>query len=68
MILKIYKNTLSTLLVYIFGSGCIYTPTCSEYATVAIGKYGLIKGSFLGLKRFLRCNSFTQHDFFDPVR
>ncbi|MBS1720387.1 MAG: membrane protein insertion efficiency factor YidD [Armatimonadetes bacterium] len=34
---------------------CRFTPTCSQYTLEAIEKYGLIKGSWLGLKRILRC-------------
>ncbi|MBU2509170.1 membrane protein insertion efficiency factor YidD, partial [Patescibacteria group bacterium] len=35
---------------------CKYTPTCSEYTYQAIGKHGLLKGSWIGFKRILRCN------------
>ena len=46
---------------------CRFTPTCSTYAMEAIEKYGAIKGGFLALKRFLRCNPFYKGDFIDPV-
>ena len=37
---------------------CRFRPTCSEYTAQALEKYGVMKGSFLGLKRILRCNPF----------
>ena len=40
--------------------GCRYTPTCSEYARIALKKHGIIQGSLLGIKRFLRCNPFFE--------
>ena len=46
---------------------CRFTPTCSAYAIQAIEKYGSIKGSWLALKRFLRCHPFYKGDFYDPV-
>lgn len=39
---------------------CKYYPTCSEYAIQAIDKYGIIKGTFLGIKRILKCNPFSK--------
>jgi len=45
---------------------CIYHPTCSEYTYQAIDKYGVIKGSWIGLKRIGRCTPFHKGGF-DPV-
>ena len=48
------------------GCNCKFYPTCSEYTKQAIEKYGCLKGSFLGLKRILRCNPFSKGGY-DPV-
>ena len=48
-------------------ASCRFEPTCSQYAYEAITRYGAIKGGFLALRRFLRCNPFSKHDYFDPV-
>ena len=34
---------------------CRFVPTCSQYAIEAITKHGPFKGSWLALKRVLRC-------------
>ena len=45
---------------------CRSYPTCSEYARLAIEKYGAGRGSWLTLRRLLRCHPF--HDGgYDPV-
>ena len=46
---------------------CRFTPTCSAYAYEAINKYGALKGSWLALKRLLRCHPFYKGNYFDPV-
>ena len=46
---------------------CRFIPTCSQYAVQAIDKYGAAKGSWLALKRFLRCHPFYKGDMYDPV-
>ena len=45
---------------------CKYTPTCSNYAIEALETYGFIKGSYLSIKRILRCNPLSKGGF-DPV-
>lgn len=49
------------------GNNCKYYPSCSEYTKQAIEKYGTIKGSFLGLKRIIKCNPFSKGGY-DPLR
>ena len=45
---------------------CRFTPTCSQYALEALRKYGPIKGSWLTIKRILRCNPWGGSGY-DPV-
>ena len=45
---------------------CRFTPTCSQYAVEALRKYGPIKGSWLALKRLLRCHPWGGSGY-DPV-
>ena len=45
---------------------CRFVPTCSEYAVQAITKYGALKGSWLALRRLLRCHPFHKGGY-DPV-
>lgn len=35
---------------------CRFTPTCSEYTRQSIEKYGLIRGTWMGIKRISRCH------------
>ncbi len=43
-----------------FGGGCRFYPTCSEYTYLAVEKYGIAKGSWLGLKRISRCHPWNK--------
>ena len=45
---------------------CRFYPTCSEYTKQAILKYGLFKGSFMGLKRICKCHPLNGGGY-DPV-
>lgn len=46
---------------------CRFYPTCSEYAISAIKLHGPAKGSFMGIKRILRCHPFHPGGY-DPVK
>ena len=39
---------------------CRFYPSCSEYAYLAIKKYGVVKGLFKAIWRILRCNPFSK--------
>jgi uncharacterized protein len=62
LLVKFYQMAIRPLLP----NACRYTPSCSEYAMEAIHKYGGIKGSYLGIKRILRCHPWGGHGH-DPV-
>ena len=62
-LLRSYKRFLSPLLP----PACRFTPTCSEYALEAVQKYGALRGSFLALRRLLRCHPFHPGGY-DPVK
>lgn len=48
-------------------SACKYYPTCSNYAIEAISIHGSIKGTYLTIKRLLRCNPFNKKSGIDLV-
>ena len=39
---------------------CKYIPTCSNYAITVLEDFGAIKGSYLTIKRILKCNPFSK--------
>jgi len=46
---------------------CRFKPTCSHYTYQAIEKYGILKGTFMGVKRVLKCHPGNPGGF-DPVK
>ncbi len=61
--LQAYKLFISPLLP----SACRYYPTCSEYMMDAVRKHGVLKGTWMGVKRLGRCHPFHEGGY-DPVR
>ena len=57
-----YRGAISPMLP----SSCRYTPTCSRYALEALRRHGAIKGSWLAIKRILRCHPWGGSGY-DPV-
>ena len=55
-IIKLYQRFLSPII----GRQCKYYPTCSNYAILAIDKYGIIRGSIMAIYRIIRCNPFSK--------
>ena len=61
-----YKRVLSPMLHSVGVSQCIFLPTCSEYARIAIERHGLIHGTRLALQRIARCHPLSKGGL-DPV-
>lgn len=49
-----------------FHQSCRHIPTCSNYGMEAINEYGSLKGSFLTIKRIMKCNPWGTSGY-DPV-
>lgn len=62
-ILSVYKAAVSPFLP----PACRFEPTCSEYVRQAVEKYGVLKGTRMGIKRILRCQPFCKGGH-DPVQ
>jgi putative membrane protein insertion efficiency factor len=62
LLIRAYQMTLSPFL----GQHCRFTPSCSQYATQAIRKYGAARGAWLAIKRIGRCHPFCNGGY-DPV-
>ncbi|MFW5995749.1 MAG: membrane protein insertion efficiency factor YidD [Halanaerobiaceae bacterium] len=61
-LIKIYQKIISPW----FPKSCRFHPTCSSYARQAIKKYGVICGSWMGIRRILRCHPFNPGGY-DPL-
>ncbi|PYS91053.1 MAG: membrane protein insertion efficiency factor YidD [Acidobacteria bacterium] len=62
-LLRLYKLAISPLLP----PSCRFVPTCSEYASEAVSRYGALRGGWMGLRRLLRCHPFHSGGY-DPVK
>ncbi|ACL77776.1 membrane protein insertion efficiency factor YidD [Ruminiclostridium cellulolyticum] len=63
-IIRFYQRFISPIKVR---PTCRFYPTCSQYAIEAVTKYGCVKGTFLALKRILKCHPFHPGGF-DPIK
>mgnify|MGYP001491116022 FL=1 len=61
-LIGVYRGWISPMLP----PSCRFTPTCSAYAAEAIERYGAAKGTWLALRRLLRCHPFGGSGY-DPV-
>lgn len=62
-LIRFYQLVVSPLLP----PSCRFTPTCSAYTMEAVKKYGALRGSYMGIRRLLRCHPFHPGGY-DPVK
>lgn len=60
--IRLYQRFLSPAL----GRNCRFSPTCSSYAIEAVGRFGLIRGGGMALRRLGRCQPLVDGGY-DPV-
>lgn len=60
--IKLYQKIISPLTP----PSCRFYPTCSHYGVEAVEKHGALKGTYLAVKRILRCHPFNEGGY-DPV-
>lgn len=60
--IRLYQITLSQ----VAPPSCRFVPSCSQYGYEAIGRYGVVAGGWLTLKRLARCHPFHPGGY-DPV-
>jgi putative membrane protein insertion efficiency factor len=51
-LIRAYQITISPVM----GPACRYEPSCSTYAVLAIERYGVLRGSWLAVRRLFRCH------------
>jgi putative membrane protein insertion efficiency factor len=61
--IRFYQLAISPL----FPATCRFYPTCSQYAIEAIRKKGIMKGSWMAVKRICRCHPWNPGGY-DPVK
>lgn len=67
-LIKFYKAFMSPLFLRLFGGGCRFYPTCSDYSIQALEKYGFLKGSLLSARRILRCHPYSNSSYLDFLK
>ena len=64
LIITFYQKVISKYVLP--GAHCRFTPTCSEYSKQAYQKYGFFKGTYLTVRRILKCHPFHEGGY-DPL-
>ena len=70
MLIKIISSPIHIYRLFISpltGKNCRFEPTCSEYALTALKTHGVFYGSYLSIKRILKCHPFSRYSGYDPV-
>jgi hypothetical protein len=49
-----------------FGGQCRFVPSCSQYAIEAVRQFGAAKGTYMAVKRILRCHPFGSKGYDSP--
>ncbi len=62
LLVRLYQCTLGVVLP----NSCRYQPTCSHYALDALAEHGAVRGTWLTVKRILRCHPFARGGY-DPI-
>ena len=62
LLVRVYQLIVSPML----GSNCRFMPTCSVYALESLKVYGLIKGTYLTIKRIGKCHPWGSNGY-DPI-
>lgn len=65
VLLRLYQIVLSSQ----DGPRCMFHPSCSEYAKIALSRHGAAAGSLMAIDRYLRCNGVDRQLYpYDPIR
>ncbi|MES1187265.1 MAG: membrane protein insertion efficiency factor YidD [Myxococcales bacterium] len=62
LLIRLYQRVLSPLL----GPVCRFEPSCSRYTHECLRLHGAARGSYLGLRRILRCHPFHPGGYDPP--